>query len=760
MGSRFLDHYVGDWHRITDDDELDEHLDLYSGYRLPPNQAHTIQRSGLDRYLDCSTTGFASATSMESDEGTVTPRAEPKLEVPEQKKEDTNASLLADIEHDDSSAFNPFDDPNFQLQDEGTATYNHEQNVRSNTTADLKHEGPETTGSSTNGPALAADASLDSRIVEETQPLQRTSTEPIIQAPRAWSHHNSLGSPTSTYNYPMNNGLPQLGYPSLQAHGQMSHPRRHFSRVRAQTTNGGPTSYPHQTYLRLMPTSLRHQASTKSFLNNAHGNLGFGHSNNGISRSIHTSLSDDGREYTPSESFDSPSMRHAPNFAASGRTWDSNTFRGADDNTGRSINSYNVQSNINGVTSHYVDPSRLHDPVYSTGTSSQMLRSQTPRAPSVAQDEPHQIRRQSRAPMHKQVRQVHTEDDTETPMTIRGYELHYPNIKAARDAERPPFKTNRSRDPTIPMDDEARQEFVERMVRCMLGTHLAEDNKGMINQWQKLKQDEPRVEQAAWRLLTQKTMCKHLLGSEFTAQLVNDPTTATQRVQNNRKVNAGKKSYLDHGRRAVKTRAGKNGHRDSSNSTQPKPEESDDEALFGHMGDEDAEGDIDEEYHQHMSSMNGRVRTASGFGSSIGGTKRGLETEHFEDNGRLEKRQKRTDSAYQHHPIAPRKKIKTARDPENSRSKYQSVNGCMIDLHDKSNEAKVLQSGSEKVRAMFMDYHYPNHHVNERPRRSMRAAAPKHFVGQDVSDEAEDQDHPGLDTEDEDDEYQQGSHQQ
>lgn len=29
-------------------------------------------------------------------------------------------------------------------------------------------------------------------------------------------------------------------------------------------------------------------------------------------------------------------------------------------------------------------------------------------------------------------------------------------------------------------------------------------------------------------LKTQKTMCKHLLGAEFTAQLVNDPSTATQ----------------------------------------------------------------------------------------------------------------------------------------------------------------------------------------------------------------------------------------
>ncbi|KAL8714331.1 MAG: hypothetical protein Q9220_001662 [cf. Caloplaca sp. 1 TL-2023] len=762
MASRFLDHGVGDWHRITNDDALDEHLDFYYGHPPPPILAHTLHDPDLDRCLNWSAPRFAHSTRMEPDEHLVSPRVEPKIELPEQEKDVGDPTLLPDAGHDDSHGFNPFDDPTFHLQDGATTTDNHEQHVSHKRCEEPKREGLETTSPSTNGPFLVADTALDSPNVEGPQHLQRTLTEPMVQG--GWSYADSQGTPPSTYIHPVSNGLPQVQYSGFQAQGQMPQSRTNFSRVRAHTTNSGPTSNPHQPYPRLNPAHLRQQVSTRGFLNNVHS---AGYSNSGISRPVQTFFSDSGREYISPEAFGNPSMRSAHNIGLNGTTWGSNTFRGADNNIGQFVNSHNIPPEINGSPNHFINPNKLQNHPYSTVTSSRASKFETPLEPSVARDGPDQTKHQYRSSMKREAQSVLSDDDAESPTTSKPYELNYLNIKAARDAERPPFKTNKSRDSTIPMEDEQKQAFVARLVRCMLSTTRAEDNKGMISQWQKLKQDEPRVEQAAWRLLdmvlqlhTQKTMCKHLLGSEFTAQLVNDPTTATQRVQNNRKVNAGKKSYLDHGRRVVKTRAGQDGYRDSSRSTQPKHEDSDDEGLFGHMGDEDADGEIDEEYHQHMNGHIGKAAHAAepasqGFGSSVR-TKREIAIEH-EDNGRRAKKRKRPESAFQNHPTAPMKKIKATRDPNNSRSKYQSINGCMIDLHDKSNEAKVMESGSDKVRAMFVEHHYPNS-ANSRPRRSMRAAAPKHFVGQDNSDgdEDEDQDQDDLEAEDEDedDEYQ------
>lgn len=80
-------------------------------------------------------------------------------------------------------------------------------------------------------------------------------------------------------------------------------------------------------------------------------------------------------------------------------------------------------------------------------------------------------------------------------------ELHYDSIDAARIAERPPFRVNPKKDESIPWSIDEKRKLVHRMVRCMLSTDHAEDNAGMIRQWNKLKQDEARVEQAAWRIL-------------------------------------------------------------------------------------------------------------------------------------------------------------------------------------------------------------------------------------------------------------------
>ncbi|KAL9033417.1 MAG: hypothetical protein Q9214_007527 [Letrouitia sp. 1 TL-2023] len=119
--------------------------------------------------------------------------------------------------------------------------------------------------------------------------------------------------------------------------------------------------------------------------------------------------------------------------------------------------------------------------------------------------------------------------------------------------------------------------------------HGTQDNHNMKNTWAKMMEDTKRVEQAAWHVLDlalqihqdgypiptnkpssnkfekfgtrwyeickglmyEKTMCKHLCGTNFSEQFVNDPKSATLRVQNNRKVNKTKSAVISQGRQAI-----------------------------------------------------------------------------------------------------------------------------------------------------------------------------------------------------------------
>ncbi|KAL8669774.1 MAG: hypothetical protein Q9168_005652 [Polycauliona sp. 1 TL-2023] len=374
--------------------------------------------------------------------------------------------------------------------------------------------------------------------------------------------------------------------------------------------------------------------------------------------------------------------------------------------------------------------------------------------------------------------------------------LQYHNIESAREAERPKFKTKPEKDLTIPMNDEDKRKYVHRMVRCMKKTSTAQDNAGMIGQWVKLCQDEARMEQAAWRLLdmalqlhvegipllpnrpscnryasmeerwkaickglqTQKTMCKHLLGSEFAAQLVNDPTTATQRVQNNRKVNAGKKSYYDKGRRL--THDARSSRRGSSASTQFRPEYTEEDGNpygdvddgIGNMGDEDAEGETDEEYVKPAANARvERTTTTTTSSSALAAPpRRKRELEH-DDSGEYGGRAKKRRSTTKTHQTAPKRHIKNPR-PEGGRSKFQLVGGKMIELDDKNNERLVYSQGTAHVQELYNKIHYPhdggstqngrygNGHATSRyqSRQPPRQARPGHSLRDDTSTEADD----------------------
>lgn len=311
----------------------------------------------------------------------------------------------------------------------------------------------------------------------------------------------------------------------------------------------------------------------------------------------------------------------------------------------------------------------------------------------------------------------------------------------------------------------------------------------MIKQWVKLKQDGPRVEQAAWRILElvlqihvdgvpllpnkpscnryaklrdrwdaigeglyyQKTMCKHLLGAEFTSQLVNDPATATIRVQNNRKVNAGKKTWLEQGRRVSHDENAKTTRQGSSDSVE-------DDSLIDGFGDVDAEGDPDDEYsglhhptnisHSLMAQISPTPQSAR-----TRGFKRELDAEES-DYGATHGKKKPKQT-----PISARRGSNKGSSKGNNKanskpsmrkprakgniSKYQAINGIMVDISEKRHEELVYRDASPGVQEEYDRIHYPNGRPstssrlseNNESRRITRAAAPTTFRGDDNSDD-------------------------
>ncbi|KAI4108829.1 MAG: hypothetical protein L6R37_000827 [Teloschistes peruensis] len=353
-------------------------------------------------------------------------------------------------------------------------------------------------------------------------------------------------------------------------------------------------------------------------------------------------------------------------------------------------------------------------------------------------------------------------------------ELHYDTIDAAKIAERQPFRVNPKKDESIPWTDSGKRELVVRMVRCMTSVKYAQDNAGMVRQWNKLKQDEARVEQAAWRILgmvleihikgipmlpnkpscmryqrfmdrwdaiceglsTQKTMCKHLLGAEFTAQLVNDPLTATQRVTNNRKVNAGKKEIYSTGRQGLRNKKQKRGRASSSSSIQVKEDEDEDGDLDG-LGEEDAEGETDEEYQASPTATSVRATTAQMIPREAAGSRAPRapkrerdadESEDEDDRPRPNKYLRMSIAKANHRPSHQGSNSLTPKRQNDSRSQFQTllIKGklTMCDLNDPALEDVVYNLGTPTQKAIFTKIHYPN----GRPvHRMPRAAAPSNL---------------------------------
>ncbi|KAL8656319.1 MAG: hypothetical protein Q9226_002705 [Calogaya cf. arnoldii] len=692
---RFHDHYFQDLHRLSDAG-IDNKLDLFLYNDLLEHQTDPLEQ---DLYSGCSTIGPGARPAIMAEGNDSTSTATTAVGLREGTEEILKLSQSESTDSALAWRSNEFDNPDFHKSEEDEGHDRVHEETLPESSIETKQEAAPT---AVMIPSVPADFLTAQHGIDASFPLQRVYSEPIHRSMTNWHSDDSEGSPISHPTHTTNGNHYADFHPVWPRVQVLKAPLEARER-----TPPGPTSHPRQNgasstpstlsnaaYQHLQPSAMRFPPYTSSY-----GNL---------SNSLAHNLS---AQYYNYEAVSGVGTHH--------HMLGFDQARGLINNP--HVNRNSIQHNNNdgplSANSH-LDLSKV--------PQENVLKSQFPLTSSNVRNKANSARSQPRGSIKAQSRLDHMEERKKRPTSPPPeIQLHYNDIESARQAERPKFKTNPNKDPSIPMSDADKRFYVGRMTRCMKRTDTAQDNAGMINQWHKLSQDGPRMEQAAWRLLdmalqTQKTMCKHLLGSEFAAQLVNDPTTATQRVQNNRKVNAGKKSYLDTGRRAVQGGAARSVLRGSSSSTRPRAEDSDDDdypygenhpgsgnaSMFGEMGDEDAEGDTDEDYlNPTQNASVDQVHAAITEPAPTRRPKREHDNDDSDEYGTRAKKSRRTSTKT--HPAAAKRHIKTTRKP-GDRSRLQLIGTQILDVHDIKNEDAVYERGSANARELFKKFHYPN----------------------------------------------------
>ncbi|KAL8854361.1 MAG: hypothetical protein Q9221_000848 [Calogaya cf. arnoldii] len=693
---RFHDHFFQDLHRLSDAG-IDNKLDFFLYNNLLEHQIDPLEQ---ELYPGCSTIGSGARPAIMAEGNDSTSTATAAVGLREGDEEILKLSRLEPTDSPLAWQSNEFDNPDFHKSEGDEGHDRVDEDTNPEPSIETKQEAAPT---AVMIPSAPADLLTGQHGIDASFPLQRVYSEPINRSINNWQSDDSEGSPIS-YPTHTTNGTHYADFQPVWP------PRVQVLKAPLEArgrTPPGPTSHPRQNGASSTPSILSNaafqhlQPGSFRFPPDA---ISYGRLNNSLAHNL-------GGQYYNYEAVSGVGMHHHMlGFDQSG---------GLINNP--HVNRNSIQHNNNdgplSANSH-LDLTKM--------PQENVLKSQSPLTSSNVRNKANTSRSQPRGSMKAQSRLDHMEERKKRPTSPPPeIQLHYNDIESARQAERPKFKTNPDKDPSIPMTDAYKRWYVGRMIRCMKRTEGAQDNAGMINQWHKLSQDGPRMEQAAWRLLdmalqTQKTMCKHLLGSEFAAQLVNDPTTATQRVQNNRKVNAGKKSYLDTGRLAVHGGVARSVPRGSSSSTRPRAEDSDDDgcpygenhpgsgnaSLFGEMGDEDAEGDTDEEYlNPTRNASVDQIHAAVSEPAPTHRPKREHDNDDSDEYGRRAKKSRRTSTKT--HPTAAKRHLKTPR-KAGDKSKFQTIGNIMLNVHDKTNENAVYERGSAHARELFDKFHYPN----------------------------------------------------
>ncbi|KAL9027832.1 MAG: hypothetical protein Q9196_003699 [Gyalolechia fulgens] len=846
--SRALNHCLKDWHRL-DNHEFDLQLDFLWAADSPPKDTRAGSSSENHRRLDwpMDTPNQATDVGAGADAACAAADAQPSNATTGATHQTPVPEATGDTL---SHVPNEFDNPEYQVQDPIPGEQSAIPMAQAYSSSSSESIQERAASMVMNPSSLTATSAIhvQAQAVPRHQPMQRGLTDSNIPLYTNWGTNSPHGLPDVNGAYYQPSNGQQIWHPNIQKVSNVV--MSPYSRPRAQTSDVFPTSHFSQQHPSYYGSNVRQSMPTNGY-DNQNGII-YPPAHNGTDFLYQPNIAN-GKCESGSTSF-----RSSDPYAVHFSTTPSSAYSDISAAQKATANTYNnvlpansMRKNVNNNRSvgtsnnHHINSGQIVDPTdlqihqhqqqaYMAVPASKTLKSQSSCRSDATESTPMSSKRKPRNAAKQQRPQeidVEEEEEEEEEQEEENFnevdaqepDVNYTSIEAARQAERPRFRANPNKDETIPRTDRERQWLVQRMVRCMRATKQAEDNEGMVKQWVKLKQDGPRVEQAAWRILDmvlqlhvdgipllpnkpscnryaklrdrwdaiceglyyQKTMCKHLLGAEFTAQLVNDPATATIRVQNNRKVNAGKKTWLDKGRRVS--------HDEGTKKTlQGSPFSIDDDSFLGALGDDDAEGEIDDEYSALTLPTNNSRRTVpqstpTPASAPARGYKHELDAEESDYGvNRAKKKPRQTSSSARRAPTKGNSKgnstgnskgnskgstkgntkgnMRKQRAP-GSHSKYQAINGVMIDITEKRHEELVYREASPDIQDLFTKHHYPDGRPStyDRPsetnesRRSSRAAAPTTFRGVDNSDEITNGD-SGSPYEATDDDYHQGAH--
>lgn len=514
--SRVSNHCMKDWHRF-DKDQFDRGLDFLWNEELLAKDTRAKNPTGKHQLLDWSmeTPDQATHTHVGADITVIGPNMSSSNVTTGAK----NPSPVTEFAGNELSHIsNEFDKSEYQMQASGTGEQNSLPMAQAYSSSSSEPIGEQAASIGINPSSLTATPMVQYQAQlapKHHQPMQRGLTDSNISYTN-WGTNSSHGLPNSTGAYFQTGDGHQNSHSNIQKASNAS--MNPYGRSRAHTNDYFPASHYDQTNPSYYGSSVRHPTPTNGYGNQneliyapAHHGVGLHYHpiENGESELGSTSFRSS-NPYSVHSATPNSSYSDAHNFPNNiyVNVLPTNSMHGHINNRRHVANSNNHHINSGQIvdsTHLQIDQACHLPPQLQPVPPAQILKSNNSYNSDATRSTPMSSKRKLRVAA-KQQRPRETdladeEDENIDQADDQEPDVNYPTIEAARAAERPRFRTNPSKDETIPRTDREKQLLVARMVRCMRATKKAEDNDGMIKQWVKLKQDGPRVEQAAWRIL-------------------------------------------------------------------------------------------------------------------------------------------------------------------------------------------------------------------------------------------------------------------
>ncbi|KAI4124735.1 MAG: hypothetical protein LQ338_004653 [Usnochroma carphineum] len=502
--SRVLNHLMKDWHRTTDH-EFDLQLDFLYSEDSVPKEFQSNYCSNLYRNFDWSMPTSGKVPGMEQHANATDTAA--RAQASEAQAAENQQAAVHDAAATSPLAhpLNDFDNPEYHVQSSHTDASGSSAQVALGSSTEAKRETTASSGTNPVNPTVPSAPNHGAQIAGGHHPMQRTATEPNIHSSFLQSH----GLPASSGSYYQASGI----HPGLRSQYQQppQSTATSYGRMRGHTAGYTPVSHHTQQYQQYpipIESNLRHPMD--SVWNHGVAPYPLTQVSNGVAYQLYDTVGQNDFTFNPQASSSNGIGINRNNNHENVLT--SNSLRGNVNNS-RLIGSHNHHIYNSGSLpmtnpeDHYFHPTESHaPPAYMNVPAAKILKSQpaVSSGGTVSSNLSAGSRSRNAATKIQQYLDMVNEDEE---LDLPEVELNYSTIEAAKAAERPKLKTNAHKDETIPRTDEEKQLMVKFLYRCMhttkkgTGEGDAKDNQGMINQWLKLRQDEARVEQAAWRVL-------------------------------------------------------------------------------------------------------------------------------------------------------------------------------------------------------------------------------------------------------------------